>query len=602
MKRILLAVLIVVPGAVAQEEHDHGNSDRKNAEARIAEIKLDLGGTEDPHAANPFGADKRNYLGLLQLIERAAKDPNLDAVLLKPGSYGVGWARLLEVRESLKRLRRSGKKVFFYAESLSTPDLILASVADRVSMPESGSVFIPGVNFDMMYMKGLLDKLHIKFDVIHIGEFKTAGKSMVRETMSDAQRKSLTPIVDEFYNSLVKTLAEGRGLSEDKIKQAIDKGIMSAKEAKAFGLIDRVEYRDQFKQGIKAFFPGKKLKRAADYKDKGKLKIDPSNPLAAVSVLMQAFMPKQKKRGAGPRVAVIYCTGVIVSGKSQYDWSGNVSAMGSDTIVKAIDKARKDKDVKAIVLRINSPGGSGLASDMIWRAVARAKAAGKTVISSMGDVAASGGYYIAMNSDQILAERQTITGSIGVVGMVPDMSDFYAWVGLSPQRIERGKRAAAFLGTKPLTDDDKNVLRDYMKDFYTDFVAKVAAGRNNTPKQIHAIAQGRVWTGAAAKENGLIDRLGGLNDAIALARERAGIKDGVRGKDWHVAQYPQRAGMFEMLEEMLGVRLGLTETMLAKMPVLKRMLQRIEVLRMVSKDRVCAMLPEVSGLESPFSR
>ncbi len=594
MKRTLLALLILMPFVGAQEKP-------AKPEARIAEIKLDLGGTEDPHAANPFGPRKKNYLGFLRLIERASKDAKLDAVLLKPGSYGVGWARLLEVRQALEGLKRAGKKVFFYGESLSTPDLILASVADRVSVPESGSVFVPGVNLDMMYMKGLLDKLHIKFDVIHIGDYKTAGESLVREKMSDAQRESLTPIVDELYNSLVSTLAKSRRISEDKVKQAIDKGIMSAKEAKAFGLIDRVEYEDQFKAGIKAFFPGRKLKRAHDYKAEDKLKLDPSNPLAAMQALMNAFMPKKEKRLPGPRVAVIYCTGAIVSGKSQYDWSGNVTAMGSKTIVKAIDKARKDKDVKAIVLRINSPGGSGLASDMIWRAVERAKTDGKTVISSMGDVAASGGYYIAMNSDQILAERQTITGSIGVVGMVPDMSDFYTWVGLNPQRIERGKRSGAFLGTKPLTDDDKKVLRDYMKDFYGDFVAKVAAGRNKTPAQIHAIAQGRVWTGAAAKDHGLIDRLGGIEDAINLARERARIT-GERGKDWHVDQYPRRAGMFEILEDMLGVRLGLTEAMLNKAPALKRMLARIEVLRMVSKDRVCLMLPELVGMETPFQR
>ena len=599
MKRTLLALLILLPFVGAQEKP------AKPAEpkAYIAEIKLDLGGTEDPHAANPFGPKKKNYLGLLRLIERASKDAKVDAVLLKPGSYGVGWARLLEVRQALEGLKRAGKKVFFYGESLSTPDLILASVADRVSVPESGSVFVPGVNLDMMYMKGLLDKLHIKFDVIHIGDYKTAGESLVRETMSDAQRESLTPIVDELYNSLVSTLARSRRISEDKVKQAIDKGIMSAKEAKAFGLIDRVEYEDQFKEGIKAHFPGRRLKRAPGYKEQDKLKLDPSNPLAAMQALMNAFMPKKEKRLPGPRVAVIYCTGVIVSGKSQYDWSGNVSAMGSETIVKAIDKARKDKDVRAIVLRINSPGGSGLASDMIWRAVERAKADDKikAVISSMGDVAASGGYYIAMNSDQILAERQTITGSIGVVGMVPDMSGFYTWIGLSPQRIERGKRSGAFLGTKPLTDDDKNVLRNYMKDFYGDFVAKVAAGRNKTPAQIHAIAQGRVWTGAAAKDHGLIDRLGGIEDAINLARERAGIA-GERGKDWHVDQYPRRAGMFEILEDMLGVRLGLTEAMLNKAPALKRMLARIEVLRMVSKDRVCLMVPELAGMETPFQR
>jgi protease-4 len=600
MKRLLILALLLAPVATAQDAAAPAKKPQSKA-ARVAEIKLNIAGTEDPHAANPFGPTKLNYRGLLDLIERASKDPQLDAVVLKPGAYGVGYARLLEIREALKALKRNGKKVFFYAESLSAPDLLLASVADRVSIPESGTVMLPGVLVDMMYMKGMLDKLHIQFQVVHIGEYKTAGESLVRETMSKAQREALTPILDEFYGSMVKALAEGRGVSEDNVKKAIDKAILNAREAKQFGLIDRIEYEDEFKEGMKAFFPGRKLKKAGDYKRKGKLDIDPNNPIAAMTVLMQALMPQKEKKLVGPKVAVVYCSGTITSGKSQYDWSGNVASMGSETIVKAIDKARKDKDVKAIVLRINSPGGSGLASDMIWRAVARAKEV-KPVVASMGDVAASGGYYIAMNSNAILAEPQTITGSIGVVGMVPNMSGFYSWVGLSPQRIERGKRAGAFMGTKPLDEDDLGVLRDYMKEFYTDFVAKVAAGRKKTPAEIHAVAQGRVWTGRDALRHGLIDRLGSLDDAIALARDKGGIKDGKRGTDWHLVEYPRRASIFDKLDEMFQVRLGLTDAALRDAPELRRALRKVMALRAMSKDRICLVEPELGALATPFRR
>ena len=467
-------------------------------------------------------------------------------------------------------------------------------------MPESGSVMMPGVLMDTFYMKGLLDKLHMKFDVVHIGEFKTAGESLVRETMSKAQREAMTPIIDEFYATLVKSIAEGRNISPDNVKKAIDKGIFNAREAKAFGLIDRIEYEDQFRASMKAAFPGRKLKKAGDYAKSGKLKIDPNNPLAVFSTLMSAMMPKKEAKVTGPKVAVIYCTGAITSGKSQYDWSGNVQSMGSKTIVAAIDKARKDKQVKAIVLRINSPGGSGLASDMIWRAIARAKKE-KPVIASMGDVAASGGYYIAMNSNAILAEPQTITGSIGVVGMVPNMSGFYKWVGLNPQRIARGKRAGALMGTKPLDDSDKDVLRTYMKEFYGDFIAKVAAGRGKTPAEIHAVAQGRVWTGRDAVNHGLVDRLGGLEDAIALAKNKAGITRGKLGKDWHLVEYPRRASLFDKLDDMFKVRLNITDAALAEMPALRRALHRIQALRAMSKDKICVISPELGGLTSPFA-
>ena len=223
---------------------------------------------------------------------------------------------------------------------------------------------------------------------------------------------------------------------------------------------------------------------------------------------------------------------------------------------------------------------------------------GKFVVASMGDVAASGGYYIAMNSNVILAEPQTITGSIGVVGIVTNVDDVYPWVGINPERMTRGKRAAAFMTTQSLSDDDKAVLRTYMKDFYGDFVVKVAAGRGKTPAEIHPIAQGRIWTGRTAKDIGLVDRLGGLEDAIAIARDRSGIKADAK---FHVFEYPRRAGPFELLQEMMGgASLGLDSVALARLPLVKRILSHIAVLRQVAKDRICVIQPELVSLTTPF--
>jgi len=565
--------------------------------AHVAEIKVKIGSAEDPYAANPFGANQLNYLGFLSAIRKAAQDPEIDGVILKLESYQLGWARLMELRDSLLELRKAGKKVFLYKENYSATDLMLAAAADRVSMPETGMVSMPGLAIEMMYMKGLLDKLHVKFDVVHIGEFKTAGESMVRETMSDAQRRSLDPILDEFFATMVKSIAAGRGLKEDDVRKLIDKGIFYGAEAQKVGLVDRIEYYDQFVAGMKAMYPGKKVVKSNKFGMGKGPKIDPNNPMAAFSMLMNAFMGGQKKpREKGPRIAVIYCTGAITSGKSQYDWTGGIASMGSETIVKAIDKARKDDDVKAIVLRVNSPGGSALASDMIWRAVARAKEK-KPVIASMGDVAASGGYYVSMNADAIFAEPQTITGSIGVVGMVPNLNEFFPWVGISMQRLTRGKRAAAFNTTAGMGPEDKEILRATMKALYGDFVAKVAAGRGKTPAEIEPLARGRVWTGRAALEHGLVDQLGGLRDAIAFARTKAGFKDDDKVI---MMELPRRGGPFEALEKLFGgAQADLDLAMLKRVPELRRMLLRIATYRRVAVDKIAMLNPELDAFLQP---
>ncbi|NJN14656.1 MAG: hypothetical protein HC813_03310 [Planctomycetes bacterium] len=356
---LALIALLLGGSRLYADEAPTPAAEKRTEYARIAEISLAVDGTEDPMPAMPFGPVKHNYYSMLQVLRNAAQDPELDAVLLKLQGAGVGWARLLEVRSALQGLRRSGKKVFVYKESFDTADLVLASVADRISLPESGTVFLPGIATESMYMKGLLEKLHIRFDVVHIGEYKSAGESFVRDTMSDELKESLDPILDEFYGSMVRTIAEGRGIAEEAVRGAIDKGILNAKQAKAAGLIDRIEYEDQFREGVKAYFPGRKLKLASDYGKRKGMEIDPNNPMAAFSLVLSLLNGPKEPKIAGPKVAVLYCSGAITSGKSVYGWTGEVASMGSETIVAAIDKVREDDEVKAVVLRINSPGGSG---------------------------------------------------------------------------------------------------------------------------------------------------------------------------------------------------------------------------------------------------
>ena len=596
---LLFAASVVTAQETAPDPAKVAPAKTEPATARVAELVIKLENTEDPHPANPFGPQALNFRGLLKVIEQAARDPEIDAIELRPKSYGVGWARLLEVREKLREVRRAGKKIFFYKEVITAPDMILASMADRISMPESGNLVLPGLAIESWYMREMLAKIRIRFDVIHIGEYKAAGESLVRDTMSEQLKEELNPILDEFYASMVGAIADGRRIPVDRVKAAIDKGILTARQAKEAGLIDRVEYRDQFAASVKAFFPGKRVIKVKNYGvTDTSVKFDQDNPFAALGALIEILSGSAKAPvPEGPKIAVVYCSGMIVSGKSQYDWQGNISAMGSETIAKAIKTAARDKDVRAIVLRINSPGGSALASDIIWRAVEQAKARKKPVIASMGDVAASGGYYIAMNSDRIVAEPQTITGSIGVVGMIPNVDELFPWVGINPQRLVRGKRAAALLTSKGLSADDREFIRALMGETYEDFVSKVASGRGKTVDEIKKIAEGRIYTGRRAKEIGLVDELGGLEHAIALARKRTGLAPDVKV---HVIESPNRAGPLEFIKDMFEARLRLEGIVVREIPGLERILWRIRILKLMGSDRVCCVAPELLDVGAPF--
>jgi protease-4 len=595
----VLLLLLVLPVSYAGDETKEApKKEDRSAQARIEEVKVDLEGSEDPFPPMPFGKPRLNHYAFLKYLRDVAGDPDVDAVTLKLGDYGVGWARLLEIREALKGVRLAGKKVFVFKENLSTPDLVLASVADRISVPESGVIELPGIAIEDWYVKDLLGKIHLSFDVVHIGEYKSAGESLVRDSMSKELRETLDPLLDELYASMVKAIAEGRGLSEDAVKKAVDEGILIASQAKALGLIDRVEYEDQFKDGIKAYFPGKTLVKAKDRFGKKELQFD-GNPFGLLTMVMGSLFTKPTEP-QGPKLAVIYCSGPITSGKSQYDWNGDIASMGSETIVGAIDAARKNADVKAIVLRINSPGGSALASDMIWRAIERARAE-KPVIASMADVAASGGYYIACNSHVILADPQTITGSIGVVGMIPNTDALFPWIGIKPERLTRGKRAEMLLTSKGLDNDGKEMLRALMASIYEQFKGKVAAGRGKAPSDIEPVAKGRVWTGRDALAKGLVDRLGGFPDALALAVERGGLA-GKEGEAYHVVEYPKRKGPLEFLEEMFGgseTGIDLVAAM-GRFPELRRVLAHVQTLRVVSRDGVSVIHPELNGFTRPF--
>jgi protease-4 len=454
-------------------------------------------------------------------FKKAKVDSRIKAVILDIDMSGAGWGKSEELREAIADFRTSGKPVYAYMEFGMNKEFYIASACDKVYLPPPGELFINGLAADVMFFRGSLDKLGVYPDIFQIGKYKSAGDTFTRKEMSDAHREFMNSLLDDLFNRYVDGVAKGRNKSVDEVKAIIDNAPYSAAKAKELGLIDGVLYRDELESEIK-----KKL----GYKDADEL------PLVSGSAYRQVDA-ESLGLNKGEKIAVIYAQGDIGSGSSENSPSGSTS-IGSDTMVRALNEARDDNSIKAIVVRVDSPGGSGLASDIIWHAVEAAKQK-KPVVISMSDVAASGGYYISASASKIIAEPSTITGSIGVVAGKPVVKGLYDWIGVSNEYVMRGKNAGMFRETEQFSADERAKFEDWIKaTYYGDFVPKVAKGRNKPADFVDSVGQGRVWTGAQAKERGLVDDFGGLDKAVEVAKQLAKIPAD-KGVKRIVLPYPQ---------------------------------------------------------------
>ena len=540
---VLLAVALFVSSAVLIAGED-------KAEEKVVQLaKISISGAlgDNLPADNPFGPQSVHFRGLLQTIKDAAEDDEIAGLFLSVNSPAIGFAKVREVRDALTEFKDSGKKIFAYTEGAGLKDMTILSMCDFLALPESGGVIMPGFNIEVMYYRDFFEKIGFRMLVEHIGDFKSAYENMHLDGMSSANRKVLNILLDEFYNTAIEMIAEGRGISEENVALGVDRAVLTPREAHGLGLFDEVMYRDEFDAHLKKEFKADKIKILGKY-GQDSLDLDTTNPLALFSQIMKALQGSKKPKSKNPKIAVIYGTGPISSGKNSVDFMSGGATMGSVTMVKAINEAAKDDTVKAIVLRVDSPGGSGLASDMIWRAECEAKKK-KPFIVSMGDVAGSGGYYIAMAADVIIAEPGTITGSIGVVSAIPNVHGCLEKLGIKVERLTRGRNASLNSLMAPPSEVNLSILTDYMESYYWDFVDKVAAGRTAagtamTREQVHKIAQGRVWTGRQALENGLIDATGSLADAIEVARVKAGLTDADK---WEIVESPEPPDFFAAL-------------------------------------------------------
>ena len=490
----------------------------KQQKSKVAVIVLKGSLTEPPLPEGPFGDAGTNLSGFIARLDKAAADKKIKSVMLKIRSPQIGWGRISEIRGAIKRIRANDKIVYAQLESASMPDYLIAASCDKIIMPEGGMLLLPGIRMEMTFMKGTLEKLGLEADFVHVGKFKGAAEPLTRKEMSAGVRKNRTALIDDLFAQMVETISTDRKLPPEKVKDIIDIGLITTTHAKKIGMIDHIMYEDQIiallekdaKEDIKLVKGYGKKKQDMDF----------SGPMGMFK-MMQLMMGGDKGRGrsSGDRLAVIYAVGPIVSGPSSADMFSDES-MGSDTMVRAIRKASNDKTVKAIVMRVDSPGGSALASDLIWREVVRCK---KPFIISMGDMAASGGYYISMGADKIYAEPGTITGSIGVVGGKVVTSGLMKKVGMTTEVISRGKNSGLFTSSSKFSLSERKAFIGMLEDTYVQFTSKAAEGRNLKLSKLKELAGGQVYTGRVAKQIGLIDEVGTLSDAIAAAKEKAGL-------------------------------------------------------------------------------
>ena len=548
---------------------------------RVVEITL-AGDIEEQRAAEALFGERQCVLReYTASIRKAATDESVNAILLRLNQPALGMAKVQEIADVLDEVKAAKKRVYCYLDACGNTDYLLACSADKICAPPGGMVMLTGLGAQATFFKGLLDWAGIKAEFLHFGKHKSASDPLTRDSMSEENRQVLNELLDDLYGQFVAGIVKGRKLTEKKVKETIDYGPFCAKDARIFGLVDDVSYFDQFLDSIGQELGGK-VELVRQYHHLGQKAPDFSE--FNILTIFSALKPKPDiPETDEPKVVIIYASGMIAFGQLS-PLFGNV--ITAEKLQKAFAKARENPTVRAVVLRIDSPGGSALVSDLIWREVERTRKAGKPVIASMSDVAASGGYYIAMNADAIVAQPATITGSIGVVGGKVVLKGLYDKIGVTKETFVRGRNAALFSDYTLFSDHERERVKAMMADIYGDFVHKAAEGRKIDPKKMEELATGRVWTARAAKSLGLVDSLGGLREAFDLAVAKAGLQ----GKPVQPVILPREKSI---LEKLFGPGVGVLGARIAYPlpgPVLEA-LPYAGAIAMLMRENVLMLMP-----------
>jgi protease-4 len=488
-------------------------------------LTIDLGGVIDEREIdNPFQEimGDNNKIGLRELLRSiayASEDEKIKGILLLHAYSPNSYATLQEIRDALVEFKSSGKFVYAFSEMLEEHAYYVSSMANKIYLHPTGDMVFNGSSYQVMYLKNMFDKIGVEIQLIRHGKYKSAGESLITDKMSDENREQIKSFSGSIYHTYLKQIADSRKKSfEEVLNISMQLKIRTSKDAVDLGMIDGLKYKDEVEDELRELTG-----------------VDAGKDLKYVSLDDYNAVSKDKNSTSKNKIAIIYAVGEIVSGE------GDNEQMGSEEMVKAISKARKDSSIKAVVLRINSPGGSALASDVIWREVILTKKV-KPVIVSMGAVAASGGYYIAAPADKIVAEPTTITGSIGVFGALPNAQKLLNdKLGIRIEKVNMGEFADIGSPDRPLTTAEYSIIQSMIDRIYDDFITKVSTGRSLSKSQVDSIAQGRVWSGQEALAIGLVDTLGGIKTALAIAAQAAGLDE------YKVTHLPVQKDPFEKL-------------------------------------------------------
>jgi len=493
------------------------------------------------------------FKDILDNIEKAKNDDKIKGIYLNFSSANAGFSQIEEIRNKLLDFKESGKFIYSYADSYSQSAYYLASVSDKIALNPEGIIELKGLSAEIMFYKGLMDKLGIDAQIIRHGKFKGAVEPFMYNQMSNENREQIEKLLNSISDYMIDGIAtEREGVTSEEIHKMINNMYLSsARKCLESGIIDKIAYQDQI---------------LSDLEDKSEHEI-------TLTDYMKVKNPKTSV--SDNKIAIIYATGEINTGKGSYN------TIGSETTVEAIREASEDENVKAIVLRVNSPGGSALASEIIWREINLAKQKKKVVVS-MGDYAASGGYYIACNADKIFANNSTLTGSIGVFGIVPNTKNFLnEKLGVYIETVKTHKHSDIANGYRKLSNDELNVIQNSVEDIYETFITHVSEGRGIPVRKVDEIGQGRVWSGTDALSIGLIDEIGGLEDAIASAADLSSLED------YRIITLPKKTDMFEEFIESFSAKQNIV--LPDFLGISEKMINQLEFLN--SKEKIQARIP-----------
>ena len=536
----ILLLFFVIGGIISAATSDEGITVKTNSVLK-AKFNTDLPEQSQPAPFNSFNPESfvpKKQMGLndvLNNIRTAKEDDNIKGMYLELSGIPSGLAATSEIREAIEDFKSTGKFVIAYGETMTQKAYYLASIADQVYLNPMGVVSLKGYATELAFFKNTLDKLELQPQIFYAGKFKSATEPFRRTDMSEPNREQIKAFLTEFHQDYLQKVSAARNMSSQQLEEIMNQlKVRNAEDAKANGIADDIIYEDQVFDEIR-----------------GKLGLNEDEKINFVDIsdYTDANNRPKNKKLAKDKIAVVYAEGGIVSGK------GDDGEIGSEKYADIIRKIRQKDDVKAIVFRINSGGGSALASEIIWRELMVAKEQGINIVASMGDVAASGGYYIPVAADKIVAHENTITGSIGVFGMLLNANDFFNnKMGVTFDRVKTTEYSdfpiSGFL-TRSLDDMEKEVFQQGINEIYANFKERVAEGRNTDTARVETYAQGRVWTGRQALELGLVDELGTMQDAVDLAAELAGLDE------YRLLEYPRQKDPFQaIMEDIMKVKVG----------------------------------------------